>query len=213
MKRIIALFICSALLLTCFCACSGKKDEDINYVISLECSENQMWECSASQEGIVTISDSRSLSGENATCVYILESVGEGETELTFSLKDKDSTDVIREVIYKVSVDSDFKITATVVLDKIKEEKNEEVKIESAGDAEKYVQDKLSENDSSNAGKYFFETERTEDGNFRVRVFTLAQAADGTTVMRYYTTYIVSPDGEMTEEKEEDVEDRPVISK
>lgn len=216
MKRIISVLTGVILLLSVVCACSANKNEDINYVIKLSCdSEKLEWKYEMKSEGIVTVTPSvNNEENGSSSYIFLLESVGEGETEIKFTLTEKESENVAETVIYKISVDSDFVITAEMLSDsKAGETEKVPVSISTKGEAEKLVDKKLLSEDKENEGKLFYETQKDSDGNYLVRVFKAKTDSDGKTVMKYQFTYIVSPDGEMTKITENNITDMIVVSK
>lgn len=213
MKRMTALSLSLLMILISLCACSQKEDKDINYIITFSSSdENHEWLYDMKNEGVVTVTPSVDPQTDGSfSYMFLLESVGEGETVITFNYVDKTVNKPVESVVYNVSVDSDFKITASVAEEKKPEETEKaSVDIRSASDAEKLVEEKLIEEDPSNQGKLVYETTEGKNGKFNVRVFL---AEDGTNVMKYKGTYVVSPDGEITEKQEKNIKDKVISAK
>lgn len=203
MKKI-SVFLLSILLgLSLFCACS-KNDNDINYIITFEC-ENQKteWKYEAEDEGIVTVTTqcTNDASG-NVSYSFILESVGEGETNMKFLCFNTETNESLRCVTYLVKVNSDYVISAKLVSDKTESTAVKTVEIKNEADAENTVKNKFEKDNPDNEGEFFYETKKLSDGEYIVRVFKMVYDEESNPVRRYVKSYKVFEDGHMNETKE-----------
>lgn len=203
MKKILTFLMCILLVMTLFCACS-KSDSDVNYIITFECeNEKTGWKYEAEDEGIVTVT-TQCTNDANGKVSYsfILESVGEGETDMKFSCFDTETNECLRCVTYLVKVNKDYVISAKLVSDETKSTSDKPVKIKNEADAERAVKDKFEKDNPDNEGKLFYETKKLSDGEYLVRIFRMAYDEEGNPVRRYVKSYEVFEDGHMNETKE-----------
>ena len=215
MKKAAALILSVFIILSVFCACSGDKDEDVNYVVSFTCDdENSGWQYETESEGIVTVSQSTVTEEDGKlSYVFLLESVGEGETKITFSQISSADKKTLREVVYSIKVSPDFKITASIVSDKTPYSEETKVSVNSGSEAEKLVESVLIKDNPDDDGNLVFETKESDNGKYSVRVYRLTTDESGNTVMKYFMTYEVSENGEISETPEEGISDRVITSK
>ncbi|MGN1118479.1 MAG: hypothetical protein ACI4RU_07685 [Acutalibacteraceae bacterium] len=215
MKKAAALILSVLIILSVFCACSGDKDEDVNYVVTFTCDdENSAWQYETESEGIITVSQSTVTEADGKlSYVFLLESVGEGETEITFSQISSADKKILREVVYSIKVTPDYKITASIVSDKTPDSEEIKVSVNSGAQAEKLVESVLIKDNPDDDGNLVFETKESENGKYSVRVYRLTRDESGNTVMKYFMTYEVSENGEMSETPEEGISDRVITSK
>lgn len=215
MKKAAALILSVLIILSVFCACSGDKDEDVNYVVTFTCDDdNSAWQYETESEGIITVSQSTVTEEDGKlSYVFLLESVGEGETKITFSQISSADKKILREVIYSIKVTPDYKITASIISDKTPDSEETKVSVNSVAEAEKLVESVLIKDNPDDDGNLVFETKEGENGKYSVRVYRLTRDDSGNTVMKYFMTYEVSENGEMIETPEEGIPDRVITSK
>lgn len=215
MKKAAALILSVIIILSVFCACSGDKDEDVNYVVTFTCDdENSAWQYETESEGIITVSQSTVTEEDGKlSYVFLLESVGEGETKITFSQISSADKKILREVVYSIKVTPDYKITASIISDKTPDSEETKVSVNSVAEAEKLVESVLIKDNPDDDGNLVFETKESENGKYSVRVYRLTRDESGNTVMKYFMTYEVSENGEMSETPEEGISDRVITSK
>lgn len=215
MKKAAALILSVLIILSVFCACSGDKDEDVNYVVTFTCDdENSAWQYETESEGIITVSQSTVTEEDGKlSYVFLLESVGEGETKITFSQISSADKKILREVVYSIKVTPDYKITASIISDKTPDSEETKVSVNSVAEAEKLVESILIKDNPDDDGNLVFETKESENGKYSVRVYRLTRGENGNTVMKYFMTYEVSENGEMSETPEEGIPDRVITSK
>ena len=215
MKKAAALILSVLIILSVFCACSGDKDEDVNYVVTFTCDDdNSAWQYETESEGIITVSQSTVTEEDGKlSYVFLLESVGEGETKITFSQISSADKKILREVVYSIKVTPDYKITASIISDKTPDSEETKVSVNSGAQAEKLVESILIKDNPDDDGNLVFETKESENGKYSVRVYRLTRDESGNTVMKYFMTYEVSENGEMSETPEEGISDRVITSK
>ncbi|MGN0444035.1 MAG: hypothetical protein ACI4F5_05415 [Acutalibacteraceae bacterium] len=215
MKKAAALILSVLIILSVFCACSGDKDEDVNYVVTFTCDDdNSAWQYETESEGIITVSQSTVTEADGKlSYVFLLESVGEGETKITFSQISSADKKTLREVVYSIKVSPDFKITASIISDKTPGSEETKVSVNSVAEAEKLVESVLIKDNPDDDGNLVFETKESDNGKYFVRVYRLTTDESGNTVMKYFMTYEVSENGEMSETPEEGIPDRVITSK
>lgn len=212
-KKIIALLMCVFSFVLLLCACGDKKDAgDLSYIISLSAqSPDYSWSCETTPEGIVSVSEETASQNDGSVnYTYILESVGEGETKSVFTCTDSNGK-TVRTIEYKITVDSNYKITAVLVSD---EEPTESViEVNTKTEAENLIRQVLTDNEPENEGKLIFETVKNDDGTFSVRVFKMTTGKNGKQKYKYSETYIIGSDGSMKLVSEKDVPDKKVTLK
>ena len=215
MKKAAALILSVLIILSVFCACSGDKDEDVNYVVTFTCDDdNSAWQYETESEGIITVSQSTVTEEDGKlSYVFLLESVGEGETKITFSQISSADKKILREVVYSIKVTPDYNITASIISDKTPDSEETKVSVNSGAQAEKLVESVLIKDNPDDDGNLVFETKESENGKYSVRVYRLTRDESGNTVMKYFMTYEVSENGEMSETPEEGISDRVITSK
>ena len=215
MKRITAVFLFAVILMASLCACGNKNNNDINYVLSFSSEDgSSKWSCEMKEEGIITAEETV-LDEEDGSVsyIYVLESVGEGETDISFVCTDIKSGETVKTVNYSVKVGADYKINVSLLSDTVPETRPAVTEIGSKGEAEEYIKDVIASSDADNADKYVYETEKAQDGRYRVRVFIEKTDDSGKTVVEYVRTYYVSSDADIETKTEHSVDDRPVTSK
>lgn len=214
MKRIVASILCFVIASLLLCACSKNNSGDVGFIIEFKAeSSNESWQHTLADEGVVTVTPSIINDKDSSVSyVFMLESVGEGKTQITFTCNDIQKGEVKETVVYDIKVDSEFAITAEIAAQQADSSASGVTEVKTAADAEKVTGEKLVKENPAYDGELFFETNKTADGDFSVRVFVLCNK-DGKTVMSYLSTYIVSRDGAIKESAEKGIEDRIINSK
>ena len=210
MKRAISVFILASLLLCVFNAC-GESDDELSYMVSLECNseDGYSWIFEEEKQGVIReqksdiIKDGDSKEFE----VFFFEAVGEGETAVTFWYTpdgDKNSAEIICE--YSFKVDSDFNIvgeeTSYEIIDRT-------VKITDKNEAIQYVTDKIGLIDKATGKENIFVFERVikENGKkqYVIKIYKTVKMSDGKTALVFSKTVAVSPDGTITDIELDDI--------
>lgn len=215
MKKVSALILCTFIIISIFCSCKKAVPEDLSYMVSFGCeSENVDWSYELKDEGIVTVTQELQTGEDGRSMVFVLESVGEGETEITFISTDTSSGEVLRKVLYSVSVDSSFEITAKLLKDELPEPLTQPaVSVGNKQEAEELVSSSLIKDNPDFEGNLVFKTEKGGNGKFIVRVFRIVPGKNGKTILKYYLTCIVSPDGSIKQKHESDIQDKVLNTK
>lgn len=199
MKKTASLLICVAMILALLCACGS--NEALGLVISLECSEENIWILQAQQQGVVDLVADAERDAATGEMMFVFEAVGEGETELDFYLVQSDETDIenaLKIKKYRVAVNSDFEIKSEVISEE--EITKPAVKLDNKKAAEAYFTESIKadfENENEYVVKYIETYE--EDGLvwYKFSLSHILTLDSGETVLRFKQMYAVSENGEI----------------
>ncbi len=208
MRKVTSLLVCLISVMLIFCSCSGDTGEDVNYIITFKCeNKNDEWKYEMQTQGIVTVTpEITNESDKSVSYSFILESVGEGETNISFLCFDTQKNEETRKADYLIKVDKDYKITAELLSDS-DESTASPVSIKSTADAESYVEAALEKKNPDDEGKLFCEAEKLSQEKYIVRVFRLETNSDGKAVKKYIKSYVVFENGKMKEKTEDNIQD------
>lgn len=200
MKRIISVFLIAVMVFTAFVGCGN--DEDLNWIASFEYENGYTWIYKLEKQGVITLKTREDIpeqNGNKGNTMFIFEPVGEGETTVMFSYL-SDGGEIIKTVEYKVSVDKDYKYTATQV--QKAEGTTVPKNITDEKEAEKILSEFIGAFDKVTGNEFVIDYEKNYDeNNKRYYLFyvTTVVNENGKTYLRFYKAYTVNQDGTIEE--------------